>query len=271
MSVSRGSTARRNIPATGSIFAHVLVGVDGTEAGFEACRQAALLADPEAAIDAVAVVHLADAVLAGMDAPHVADALQRDAEAALDEAVRILGSRARRRFVNGLVSAALLDEAERSGATVIALGSHGHHRITEILIGGVAGDVLHRAPCSVLVARPPGGRPAVVVVGLDGPPRQRRRSRPHGRSENASGCRCGSSSPAAARTSTSIGCGCWSPRQRWWTSIRSRRSSHASREAAVVVVGSRGLHGVRALGSVSERVAHQAACSVLVVRARREA
>jgi nucleotide-binding universal stress UspA family protein len=31
-------------------------------------------------------------------------------------------------------------------------------------------------------------------------------------------------------------------------------------------VGSRGLHGVRALGSVSERVAHDARCSVLVIR-----
>ena len=36
--------------------------------------------------------------------------------------------------------------------------------------------------------------------------------------------------------------------------------------ADLLVVGNRGLHGVRALGSVSERVAHQAPCSVLVVR-----
>jgi nucleotide-binding universal stress UspA family protein len=34
----------------------------------------------------------------------------------------------------------------------------------------------------------------------------------------------------------------------------------------LLVVGSRGLHGLRALGSVSERVAHRAKCSVLVVR-----
>jgi nucleotide-binding universal stress UspA family protein len=40
----------------------------------------------------------------------------------------------------------------------------------------------------------------------------------------------------------------------------------ASRAADLLVVGSRGLHGVRALGSVSERVAHQATCSVLVAR-----
>ncbi len=40
----------------------------------------------------------------------------------------------------------------------------------------------------------------------------------------------------------------------------------ASMDADIVVVGSRGLHGLKSLGSVSERVAHQAACSVLVVR-----
>jgi len=43
---------------------------------------------------------------------------------------------------------------------------------------------------------------------------------------------------------------------------------HALSELDVdlIVVGSRGLHGLRALGSVSERVAHKAHASVLVVR-----
>jgi nucleotide-binding universal stress UspA family protein len=40
----------------------------------------------------------------------------------------------------------------------------------------------------------------------------------------------------------------------------------ASQTADLVIVGSRGLGGLRALGSVSERIAHKAACSVLVVR-----
>ena len=40
----------------------------------------------------------------------------------------------------------------------------------------------------------------------------------------------------------------------------------AAIEAELLVVGSRGLHGVKALGSVSERVAHEARCSVPVVR-----
>jgi len=37
-------------------------------------------------------------------------------------------------------------------------------------------------------------------------------------------------------------------------------------DADLLVVGSRGVHGMAALGSVSERVAHRAGCSVLVVR-----
>jgi nucleotide-binding universal stress UspA family protein len=37
-------------------------------------------------------------------------------------------------------------------------------------------------------------------------------------------------------------------------------------EADLVIVGSRGLRGIKALGSVSERVAHEARCSVLIVR-----
>jgi nucleotide-binding universal stress UspA family protein len=36
--------------------------------------------------------------------------------------------------------------------------------------------------------------------------------------------------------------------------------------ASLVVIGARGLRGIRALGSVSERVAHRATCSVLVAR-----
>jgi nucleotide-binding universal stress UspA family protein len=40
----------------------------------------------------------------------------------------------------------------------------------------------------------------------------------------------------------------------------------AAADADLVVVGSRGLHGLKAIGSVSERVAHEARCSTLVVR-----
>ena len=39
----------------------------------------------------------------------------------------------------------------------------------------------------------------------------------------------------------------------------------AGADSDIVVVGSRGLHGIRSLGSVSERAAHKSPSSVLVV------
>jgi len=253
----------------GSVFGRVLVGVDGTKASFEACRQAARLADPGAAIEAVAVVHLADAVYTGVHAPDVADRLRRDAEEALDEAVRILGERARKRFVNGYVTTALLHEIARADATVIALGSHGHHRATEILIGGPAGELLHTAPCAVLLARPPGrpgSFPCSIVAGIDG-----------------------SLEAYAALEVARALANRFDSRLRIVAALRGKDVDlervrvqapmsevidarpvdalvAASEDADLLVVGSRGLHGLRALGSVSERIAHRAACSTLVVR-----
>jgi nucleotide-binding universal stress UspA family protein len=40
----------------------------------------------------------------------------------------------------------------------------------------------------------------------------------------------------------------------------------AADDCDLLIVGSRGLHGLAALGSVAERVAHRARCPVLIVR-----
>ena len=65
----RQAAPEARLPDSESVFSRVVVGVDGTEPGFEACRQAARLADPHTPIEAVAVVHLADAARAGPNAP----------------------------------------------------------------------------------------------------------------------------------------------------------------------------------------------------------
>jgi nucleotide-binding universal stress UspA family protein len=251
-----------------SIFSNIVVGIDGSEAGFEACRQIARLADQDSEIDAVAVVHVGPAVAATLEAAHIVDVLARDAEEAVEQAVEILGRRARKRYLDGFFSGALLAELERSDATLIALGTHEHRRATEIVFGGVAGDVLHKAPCSTLIARkcPTETFPRKVVVGHDG----------SSQAENALAVarelehRFGSS----VRVITALA-GKHVDEDR----IRKQTGAHvvaqhpvaalveASRDADLLVVGSRGLHGLRALGSVSERVAHEAYCTVLVVRA----
>jgi nucleotide-binding universal stress UspA family protein len=251
------------------VFGRVLVGVDGSELGFEACRQAACLADPESSIEVVAVVHIAEAARPGYSEAVLADQLQADAEQAVEQAVRLIGRRARPHFVDGFVTAALKHEAERAHATLIAIGTHGHHRMTEILIGGVAGELLHTAPCSLLIARPTpesGKFPRSIVVGVDG----------SACSETA----LGAAEHLAARFRIPLRVVAATQgkhldrdriRRRWPTVqlIDARpveALAAASHGADLLVVGSRGLNGIRALGSVSERVAHQASCSVLVAR-----
>ena len=254
---------------TAAVFGRVLVGVDGTAPGFEACRQAAILAEPDAAVEAVSVVHLSDAIQVGFAAQRAADELQKEAVTALAEASRILGEHAGTRFLNGFVTAAILHEIGEFEATVVAIGSHGHRRATEILIGGVAGELLHSAPCSVLVARPqlePDGFPRSIVVGIDG-------SR-----ESDAAFRVGER--LAARFGVPLetivsnrGKGVDVAKVHLRAPLARVVDAHpvdalveAGREAGLLVVGNRGLHGVKALGSVSERVAHRAPCSVLVVR-----
>lgn len=140
--------------------------------------------------------------------------------------------------------------------------------MTEILIGGVAGEMLHDAPLSVLVTRPaPEAFPLSIVVGVDG--------------SDAADAALTTAEALAERFGAELTV-LTAFRAKDVDLARMRRRSPrvvavdghpvetlvtASAFADLVVVGSRGLHGLRALGSVSERVAHEAKSSVLVVRA----
>jgi nucleotide-binding universal stress UspA family protein len=250
------------------VFARVLVGVDGSDAAYEACRQVASVAAPGASIEAFTVVHIADALAAGADTPHLAR-LEREAEEALARAAEILRG-AETRSANGFCASAILAEAERFGASLIALGSHEHRRLAEILVGGVAGDVLHSAPCSVLIARPsplgPEGFPGAVVVGVDGSVGAEAALAAAGRLAFRTGASLRAVAALRGKGVDLARVRIRGPAVDEVDAAPVGALVEASKEAGLVVVGSRGLHGPRALGSVSERVAHRAACSVLVVR-----
>lgn len=262
-------TRRRDRNMTGeSTFSRIIVGVDGSEAGFDACRQVARLAEQDAEIDAVAVVHLGPAVAAALDAAHVVDVLEREAEAALEHAIDILGGRAHKLYLDGFVTAALLDEIKRFHATLLALGTHEHRRATEILMGGVAGELLHEAPCSVLIARPRpmDSFPSAIIVGDDGSP--------HAAAAVSVARELTLRFGITLQVITALdGKDVNLPRVHHHARFAEVVEGHpvtalveAARDADILVVGSRRLHGFKALASVSERVAHQAPCSVLVVR-----
>jgi nucleotide-binding universal stress UspA family protein len=118
-------------PGRASTFGRVVVGVDGTDPGLVACRQAARLAEEGALVEAVTVVNLAEAVLVGPGAPRMASELREEAETALDQALRVLGEEAERRLLHGVPAPELLQELEATHATLLAIGTHGHRRAAE--------------------------------------------------------------------------------------------------------------------------------------------
>src|SRR6266496_4021085 len=191
--VRRGADAR--------IFGRVIVGVDRREPGFEALRQGARLVADDGWLEVFTAVYLAEATLAGWSSTRMAAELEDEARDAIRKAEEIAGPRAESRLVNGRPLDALLGELRAKNATLAVVGTHGHSRFSEIVIGGVVGELLHVAPCSVLVARAQLGGDVELVDG----------------------------DPVSVLVA-------------------------ASRDADILVVGSRGLHGVRALGSVSERI-----------------
>lgn len=246
------------------IFARIVCGVDGTAESLFAVKQANRLRQPEGSLLLVVATNLAKAAHAGMAARHAAELLQTEAEQAMAEAKQLV--RAEGKIVNGHPATVLLGEAQR--ATLLALGSHGRGRAAGMLLGTVATRMLHEAPCPVLIARPardPDTWPQAIVVGVDG----------------------SSESELAVAAARSVASSCQAELR-----IVSATSDHVDRDVALrvapelqeragrgldvlktesetadlVVVGSRGLQGLKALGSVSERIAHQASCSVLVVR-----
>jgi nucleotide-binding universal stress UspA family protein len=148
--------------------------------------------------------------------------------------------------VEGQPLNSMREAIERERATLAVVGSHQTMRLPGIVLGSVATHLLHQAPCSVLVARRGWreGKPRRVLVGIDG------------------------SLPAAAafRAARELADRLDRPVEQLTDTYPVRALVEAAGPEDLIVVGSRGLRGPRALGSVSERVAHRAPCSVLVVR-----
>jgi nucleotide-binding universal stress UspA family protein len=249
----------------------IVCGVDGSEAGFEALRQARTLLAPGGRLVAVTALEEHLAVHAGMQAPKVLDELRAEAEATRQAAERFLAGLEETEavVVAGRPNDVLASVAAREQADLVAVGTHGTSRRAGILLGSVATTMLHGAPSAVLVARPGSEAdfPAAIVAAVDGSPESAEAAEIAAdlanrfgaslRVVSASGGR-GGADPAAVKTIAAD------------VEVDARGPLEAlesvSAGADLLVVGSRGLHGVRALGSVSERIAHRAQCSVLVVR-----
>ena len=151
------------------IFDRVVCGVDGSVQALEAARQAARLRSPKGTLRLAAVTEVNTAVHAGFAMSHVLTELDAASREGLRRAIGA-GEPASAQLLEGSASGSLLEEIERTNATLVSFGPRGHSRAAGMLVGGVATELLHKAPCSVLFAREPrfGKFPSSIIVCVDG-------------------------------------------------------------------------------------------------------
>jgi nucleotide-binding universal stress UspA family protein len=270
----QSTTQATPLEAGRRVFTRVVAGVDGSQQALEAARQAALLQDLDGRLTLLSVWDIAPTIIGGTGTgipPYFDEELQRrSAEKVLFAArdyVAPYGD-ASGKLVRGTPVAKLLEEIERDEDTLVAVGSSGTGRLVGVVEGSVATEMIHRAPCSVLVTRPAKqGFPRRLVVGVDGSV------------ESAAAYAAARylAERFEAELHAVVAWGGKGVNERLVTEITGGLQDNTGRapadalaaaaEAAdLVIVGSRGLHGLRSLGSVSERVAHRAPCTALVVR-----
>lgn len=143
----------------------ILLATDGTK--FSQCAAEAIAKGPMAAgteVKMISVVHariptVPDPTMTGM-AIHeesLADA-REEAVAALDHAAEYLEAQApdlklSRVMPQGSPKEEILAEAERWGADLVVLGSHGRGPVRRFLLGSVSHSLALHAPCSVEIVR----------------------------------------------------------------------------------------------------------------------
>ena len=264
----------------------ITAAIDGTRAGFEAARQAGRLVSPGGSVRLIAVadpyfaamntwagqrlVAAEDVVKSGGE--HLAKdrLLERAAEAVADgrkqvpDGVDVTGE-----VIEGATRDVLI-EASRD-TRVLVLGSHGGGRVSGLVLSSTATDMIRHAQSSVLVARPPFDEddfPRSIAVAVDGSEPSLYALEVARQIEVAAGGRPQMRVVTAGRVPE----GAVAPGPLGDIPVEQLRGRAHDAIAKVgegvdlIVMGARGLKSAKALGSVSERVAHKAASSVLVVR-----
>jgi nucleotide-binding universal stress UspA family protein len=249
-----------------SVFDRIVCGVDGSEPSIEAARQAGILRSGIGRIELVGVFDAPTAETSPYGAPMVVAEAEKTWATKLAAAGSVC-PRAGSELLHGSAVERLLEHLAEADATLVAVGGTSRHRAIGLVRGSVTTAMLHRAPASVLVARPSvaaGAFPGSVVVGYDG--------------SAGAHAALNAGRDVAERFGASLRVlaagDCATVESSALAGLVVERDEddpvdalgEVSTETDLLVVGSRGLHGLRALGSVSKRLGHQAACSVLVVR-----
>lgn len=149
-------------------FRRIVLAVDGSapsERAVEVCADLAAALGAEVTVihvlvDPVMVVPPVAPTEAMVTPPLLTEEALREAEAAAQEilgralsALRAKGVAAAARRARGPVGQRVVEAAKEVGADLIVLGSRGHGRLEELLLGSVSDAVARHAPCSVLIVR----------------------------------------------------------------------------------------------------------------------
>ena len=253
------------------IFNRVLVGVDGSSDSLAVAKQAAMLKAPGGELTYLGAWNRNPPVVAPMTVVPPFDADENAARCAAEDAVNAAKEQlasARTKVVHGAPADALLDEIANDRSSLVVVGTRDRSRATGIVLGSTSTRLVHDAPCSVLVMRQ--GRnlpPRRIVVGVDGSPQS---AAAHAVARYLAKRFDGDVTVVIAEGGKAIDLGGVSLIVGDGFDVIQGEPvpvlTAASRDADLLVLGSRGLHGLKALGSVSERVAHRADCSTLIVR-----
>lgn len=255
-----------------AVWDRVVCGIDGTAASLEAARRVAAL------MPAAAKLTLCAVIIPGLIEGDVSmeQALTHDSELALDHAQREIAASHQSEAVlrEGPPVRLLLDELIADRATLIAVGSRGHDRAAGAGLGTVATAMLRDAPCSVLIAhggsRDETGSDGEIVVGFDG----------SGGARRALAAGSALAERVSMKLRVIVATGDAQPPGEGWSREELGAEPAVSEDprpavdalvdasgaAALLIVGSRHLPGATTIASVSEQVARDASCPVLVVR-----
>lgn len=93
-------------------------------------------------------------VEAVQDAINAGEKAGREKLAEYSRMLRTAGIEAESRVVHGAPVVMILEEAKRVKADYIVMGSHGHGKLYDLLVGSTASGVLKDAKCAVLILPP---------------------------------------------------------------------------------------------------------------------
>ena len=139
------------------MFARIVVGVDGTEWGFEALRQALVLASKESpVVHAVTALDTAPAIQTGLSRAFRAAPDERGQEARPAAETIIAGREGfSSRVVRGKPVDVLRRERDELQATLIALGGRRSSRFLGIMLGDTGTELVHERPVPPCLRIPP--------------------------------------------------------------------------------------------------------------------